>query len=922
MFINTNISEKSTIIKQNFGQNTPDILASENTTNPILNKEVNLNNTPSVQNKVIVQNYQPDYKELETFTIPNIGEGKIYELKNGHKVIILAKPGPTAIYTHVKVGGINDPKVKEGLSHFVEHMIALPEKYAKIGAEYNAVTDSNTTIYYVKYPVTKKEELDNLIIMQANSLQKPDFSQEKVDKQKAIIQEEFSRSANTNIDKTTNLLFNNLFNQFYEKSGTLGTEQTINSITRKDVVDHYDNFYRPDNMVTIIVGDVDSDNTIKIVSKYFDKEASKKPQYIDNNYPNFSNPTQKTKRVDLKSDKTTQAFIQMAFVGSYEKTPRNILLSQITGNVLENSKLLKKSLEPANGSAYISTSPAGMNENDPTIIAIISWQQPGNENKSLKGIYSSVYDLQQNSVSEKELKKAKMQAKKVVSDTSENSSYLAETLGSDFLTYGSLDYYTNINANIDSITSKDVQEFAQKYLDLDKASIVVEHPASSKISFGSSKSTPKESIQEYKLSNNLRLFVDNSLGVVKTTADLALKSDKIAQAKPGVAYMLDVMISESIHNSNNHNFEDYMALNGLHLTSDLSRNALSITAQSSGENAPQAVEAMEAVLYFPDFDENKFERLKKIIKKNLKEEAIDPFTQGNEAIGNLRNGYFSKEILENIDNVTLQDVKNLHKEIISNSMGTATITLPNETFQKSKEQIFNSLAQIPRMQESKPTEENPLKPLSKSQIFIKVKNTDQAIIKEQFQIKKSGNIKDHAAIALLDIILGGNMNSRIMQDLREKQKISYAAYCEYKNIGQKNGVFSLYTETKTENGDKAENLQKSLNSFHSNINDLINKPVSEEELDIAKLHYKNAIFVAMESSEKRNDLLQNAADSYYGIEYISELLKAIEEIKPEHVQRAAKLFLDKPSVISIEASKETIEKNKEYLEAKGEINIF
>jgi hypothetical protein len=109
-----------------------------------------------------------------------------------------------------------------------------------------------------------------------------------------------------------------------------------------------------------------------------------------------------------------------------------------------------------------------------------------------------------------------------------------------------------------------------------------------------------------------------------------------------------------------------------------------------------AIEAIKTVFYYPNFDENKFERLKKIIEKNLKEDTTDPFVQGDESTGNLHNGYSSKEILENIDNVTLQDVENLHKEIISNSMGTATITLPNETFQKSKEQIFNSLTQIQR----------------------------------------------------------------------------------------------------------------------------------------------------------------------------------------------------------------------------------
>ena len=50
----------------------------------------------------------PEYKVLETFKLPNTGEGKVYQLRNGHKVIVLPKKGLTTINTYVGAGAYND----------------------------------------------------------------------------------------------------------------------------------------------------------------------------------------------------------------------------------------------------------------------------------------------------------------------------------------------------------------------------------------------------------------------------------------------------------------------------------------------------------------------------------------------------------------------------------------------------------------------------------------------------------------------------------------------------------------------------------------------------------------------------------------------------------------------------------------------
>lgn len=48
-----------------------------------------------------------------------------------------------------------------------------------------------------------------------------------------------------------------------------GTTSNITNITREDVVDYFNQNYYPANMVTVITGEVDPEQTMKLMSKYF-----------------------------------------------------------------------------------------------------------------------------------------------------------------------------------------------------------------------------------------------------------------------------------------------------------------------------------------------------------------------------------------------------------------------------------------------------------------------------------------------------------------------------------------------------------------------------------------------------------------------------------------------------------------------------
>jgi predicted Zn-dependent peptidase len=161
-------------------------------------------------------------------------------------------------------------------------------------------------------------------------------------------------------------------------------------------------------------------------------------------------------------------------------------------------------------------------------------------------------------------------------------------------------------------------------------------------------------------------------------------------------------------------------------------------------------------------------------------------------------------------------------------------------------------------------------------------------------------------------ILASILKERIVKDLREQQGITYSPI-----VSRDDGILIL--QTSTDLGKNTQNLQKVMECFDKNTREMMQKPVTEEELENVKkvLRIDNKIY--FEDSGDRNDFYLQQRPYPYGIYYFEGREKALDEIRPEHIQRAAKLVFENPSVISVTATKKEIEANKEYLKSKGEI---
>lgn len=225
----------------------------------------------------------PEYKVLETFKLPNTGVGKVYQLRNGHKVVVLPKKGPTVVNTYVRAGWDNEKADKRECAHLLEHVlgsrILTPQNpntqkiVQELSLYANAATNNDYTHYYIEAPIADSSDLENIIKLQYETIKQEELDEKIVEKEKNIIhQEAYERSLkessnrllyNTSIKNLLNLKDSDTFLQNLNHEAVL-------SLTQNDVQSFYTQNYSPDKMVTTIVGNVD-DNTIKIISKYFNQ---------------------------------------------------------------------------------------------------------------------------------------------------------------------------------------------------------------------------------------------------------------------------------------------------------------------------------------------------------------------------------------------------------------------------------------------------------------------------------------------------------------------------------------------------------------------------------------------------------------------------------------------------------------------------
>jgi zinc protease len=185
----------------------------------------------------------------------------------------------------VNAGSVLEDENQRGLAHFVEHMgfngtknfkkhelIDYLESIGmKFGPEVNAYTSFDETVYMIDVPTDSAETVEKGIQILEEWAYNDSFEDVEIDKERGVIVEEWrlGRGAMGRMrDKQFPILFKN--SQYAERL-TIGQKDIIEHCDYDVLRKFYKDWYRPDLMAVVAVGDFDPAWMEKIIKEHFSK---------------------------------------------------------------------------------------------------------------------------------------------------------------------------------------------------------------------------------------------------------------------------------------------------------------------------------------------------------------------------------------------------------------------------------------------------------------------------------------------------------------------------------------------------------------------------------------------------------------------------------------------------------------------------
>lgn len=412
-----------------------------------------------------------------------------YLLKNGLRVIIKEDHrAPTVAHmVWYKAGSIDEVNGKTGVAHVLEHMMfkgtknlkpgEFSKKVAEVGGRDNAFTSKDYTAYFQQI---EKSQLSKMMALEAERMENLRISPEEFAKEIQVVMEERRLRTDDNSQALVNeqLMAAAYVNSPY-RNPIVGWMDDLKSLTYQDALDWYQNWYAPNNAVLIVVGDVVPEEVLALAKKHYENIPSKK---IQERKPQNEIQQIGFKKINIKVP-AENADIHMAWkvpklepkdLEYMEPYALSVLSAILDGH--SNSRLNRKLVRDQRIANSVSSS-YDLNGRGPQLFSISATPTKSTGIDALeKNIRKILIEVKENGVTDVELNRVKSQL--LSSQIYKRDSIFAQAMeiGMSEMEGFSWRDLDKIIANVQRVSSKDIQSVIQKYLIDDQLTIAILDP--------------------------------------------------------------------------------------------------------------------------------------------------------------------------------------------------------------------------------------------------------------------------------------------------------------------------------------------------------------------------------------------------------------------------------------------------------------
>lgn len=755
--------------------------------------------------------------------IVNAADFNVYKLDNGQTVVIQeVKTNPiVTIDTWIKTGSINENDQNNGVSHFLEHLFFkgstnhAPGEFDKIletkGAITNAATSKDFTHYYVTIP---SKDFDLALEMHSDMLLNPLIPRKELEKERKVVIEEIMKDANS----PNTLVYDNLINMLYTthpyKRKVIGKANIISKIQREEILDYYNKYYNPSNMVTVIVGDVDSASAIEKVKYDFNADY-KKP--IKSSYPKEKILTSQAKNIAYSD--TQSGYMLIGFRGTKINDKDSYALD-VLATILGDgrSSVFYRNIKEEKQLAFsIGAANTGFKEDG--IFYISANFTPDKCEKLENEIFEEIQNIQKKGISEEQLQLAKNIIERDTYYERESISNIAGEIGYTFVTTDDIKYYETYLDNIKKVTAQDVKRVANKYLGKEKSAVSIVLPNTSK-EVKISNTTPKtgeaklisenKNTQKYELSNGATLLLTPNQVNDIVAISIFSKGGEFTEKIPGTADLTASVLTKGTKKYSSIELAQLLEDNGIKIVPSAKADNFSITVLTTKNEYKKTLEILDEIINNATLDDYEIEKSRTEKLNAIKKSKDVPL---NIAVDNYKSLIFentpysnsNKVLAKTLPQITQEDIQNYYNQafatqnivisINGNVDKEKTINEFTKIFNNKKGEKFDySKYSIPKLTQPKT-----------STAKVKDLKTDWIIM--GWQTAGVLERKDYATLQVIDSLLGSGMSSRLFKNLRDKDGLAYQLGSQYSPNVLK-GAFIVYIGTNPENLDYAQKRLK------------------------------------------------------------------------------------------------------------------
>lgn len=842
-----------------------------------------------------------------------------FRLDNGQTVIIKeVHDNPiVTIDTWIKTGSINENDQNNGVAHFLEHLFFKGTtkhptgEFDKIleskGALTNAATSKDFTHYYITLP---SNYFQTAMELHADMLMNPLIPRKELEKERKVVIEEISKT----LDDPENKLYENMINAFYVnhpyKRKVIGKKDIIENISRDEIMEFYTTWYNPSNMITVVVGDVDTQSALNLIKQNFNRKETqkcKKPVYrTDKNVEHQI-------EIDDKG-KVKTGYMMIGFRGVPQENRADSYALDVLCTILgdgRSSKLYQSIKEQKQLAYSISAGHASMK--DDSIVYIRANFIPANKDKLKKAIFYELQKTANGNFDEQDINTAKSIIERDTFYARESTSNIANELGYTTLVYGDSKYYCEYIENIKKVTKSDLIRVAKKYLNPNHAVVSIMLPDSvpeekvKKISNIEKKDAvlikKDKTVSQYKLPNNINLIINhNNLNDI-VAMQIYAKGGNFIEKKHGVGTVTAAAMMKGTKKYSALDLSQTMEQNGIKIAPAQASDMFSISVKTTKNDLPLTFDLLNEIVNNASFEPQEIERVKteKIyaIQKTRDVPSSVAFEDFKTEIWqNTPYGITGKVLEKTIPNIKKSDVLDFYNNIFcpQNLVISINGNVDDKEIINNIENIFYERKDCSAQQFEYANHQNIFKPLSANKTVKTAKDSEAAWVVMGWLTDgiTEKDKKDLAALQVIDSLLGTGMSSRLFNNLRGEQGLAYQVGSTFlPNVNQ--GVFAVYI------GTNPATAMHSKNELLKQINLLKKEFVSNQELQEAKDKILGNFILSQETNMEKASTLGWFEVSGRGFSYINEFPQLINSVTPTDIIKAANKYFDAPYVTTIVA---------------------